>query len=426
MQENISDGSVKKVVVIGGGFAGLNFAQQLAKDRHYHITLIDRNNYNYFVPLLYQVATGFLEPSSISYPFRKLFREENVTFRMAELQKVDPATKTCYLSNGELSYDYLVFATGTKSNFFGMENIQKNAIPMKTIDDALLMRNRLLKTLERASITTDPVERKKLLTVVVAGGGPTGVEVAGMLAELKKFILAKDYPELKGSGGEIYIVDGGKTLLTAMSDKTHEDAYKAVSDLGVKIILNTHVNDFENQVVTLSTGERIETESLIWAAGVTANTFDGIPAESIGLGRRMIVNEYNQVQGFDNIYAIGDSCLQRTDPAFPTGHPQLAQPAIQQGKFLAKNFKAMARRKPLQTFKYNDKGSMAIIGRNDAVIDLTWPKWHMNGFPALMIWLFIHLLSLVNFKNKLSTLISWCGAYLSRDQSLRMIFRSGT
>ncbi|RYU91331.1 NAD(P)/FAD-dependent oxidoreductase [Mucilaginibacter terrigena] len=415
----------KKIVVIGGGFAGVNFAQNVAKNKNYQVTLVDKNNYNYFPPLLYQVSTSFLEPSSISYPFRKLFRKDNIRFRMGEPVKVDPGTQTVYLKDGELNYDYLVFASGAKTNFFGNKNIEQNAIPMKTIDDGLRMRNAMLQTLERATITKDPAERKKLLTIVVAGGGPTGVEVSGMLAEMKNYIFKKDYPELAKQPGAIYIIDGSPNLLGAMSEKTHKEAYKVLTKLGVKIKLNLHVNDFADGRVTLSNDEVIEAGTLIWAAGITANTFEGIPVTSLGVGRRMITDGHNKVQGMDNIYAIGDASIQTTDEAYPKGHPQIAQVAIQQGRTLASNFIAMAKGEPLKAFKYFDKGDMAIIGRNSAVVDLFKHKVHFGGIIALFMWLFIHLISLVNYRNKLRTLYNWAVAYLSRDQSFRMIFKSG-
>ena len=418
-------GTAKKIVVIGGGFAGVNFAQDVAKNKSYKITLVDKNNYNYFPPLLYQVSTSFLEPSSISYPFRKLFRKDKISFRMGEPVKIDPVSKTVYLKDGEISYDYLVFATGAKTNFFGNENIEKNAIPMKTIDDGLRMRNALLKTLEQATITPDAAERKKMLTIVVAGGGPTGVEVSGMLAEMKNYIFKKDYPELINQPGGIYIVDGSPNLLGAMSEKTHKEAYKVLTNLGVKVKLNTRVSDYADDRVTLSNGEVIESKTLIWAAGITANTFEGIPVTSLGAGKRMITDQYNKVQDLDDIYAIGDSAILTTDAAYPIGHPQIAQVAIQQGKTIAGNFIAMAKGKPLKPFKYFDKGDMAIIGRNHAVVDLFKHKLHFRGIIALFIWLFIHLISLVNYRNKLQTLYNWAVSYISRDQSFRMIFRSG-
>jgi NADH dehydrogenase len=415
----------KRIVVIGGGFAGVNFAQNVAKNKNYQVTLVDKNNYNYFPPLLYQVSTSFLEPSSISYPFRKLFRKDNIRFRMGEPVKIDPVTQTVYLQDGDLTYDYLVFASGAKTNFFGNENIARNAIPMKTIDDGLKMRNALLQTLERAAITKDPAERKKLLTIVVAGGGPTGVEVSGMLAEMKNYIFPKDYPELVKSPGRIYIVDGSPNLLGAMSEKTHQEAYKVLTKLGVKVKLNLHVNDFVDGRILLSNGEVIESNTLIWAAGITANTFDGIPVICLGIGRRMITDEHSKVIGLENIYAIGDASIQMTDQGYPKGHPQIAQVAIQQGRTLAANFIAMAKGEPLKPFKYFDKGDMAIIGRNSAVVDLFKHKVHFRGIIALFMWLFIHLISLVNYRNKLRTLYNWAVSYISRDQSFRMIFRSG-
>jgi NADH dehydrogenase len=344
---------------------------------------------------------------------------------MGEPVKIDPVTQTVYLKDGEISYDYLVFATGAKTNFFGNENIEKNAIPMKTIDDGLRMRNALLKTLEQATITEDPAERKKMLTIVVAGGGPTGVEVSGMLAEMKNYIFKKDYPELTNQPGGIYIVDGSRNLLAAMSEKTHKEAYKVLTDLGVRVKLNTRVCDYADDKVTLSNGEVIESKTLIWAAGITANTFEGIPISSLGAGKRMITDQYNKVIGLNNIYAIGDAAILTTDAAYPMGHPQIAQVAIQQGKTLANNFIAIAKGKPLKAFEYFDKGDMAIIGRNHAVVDLFKHKLHLSSIIALFIWLFIHLISLVDYRNKLQTLYNWAVSYISRDQAFRMIFRSG-
>lgn len=416
---------MEKIIIVGGGFAGLNFARQLFRNKDYEVTLVDKNNYNYFTPLLYQVATSFLDPSSISYPFRKLFRDKGINFRMAELIKVDPDTRTVYLSDGELPYDHLVFAAGAKTNFFGNESIRKNAISLKGIDDALYMRNELIKILEKAAIEKDPAERKKLMTVVVAGGGPTGVEVAGMLAEMRKYILEKDYPELKNAEGDLYIVDGHPFLLAPMSDKSHEGTYKALTELKVRIKLNTHVVSFENDQVKFSDNEIIEAKTLIWAAGIAAHTFEGIPADSLGAGKRMITDVYNRVKGLENIYAIGDISIQETDPVYPKGHPQVAQVAIQQGKRLAKNLLAMAKGKQLKPFKYFDRGDMAIVGRHHAVADLFKHKLHLNGFLGLTSWLFIHLVSLVNYNNKIKTFYHWAVAFATRDQALRMIFRSG-
>ncbi|WP_217604909.1 NAD(P)/FAD-dependent oxidoreductase [Chitinophaga sp. GbtcB8] len=416
----------KQVVVIGGGFSGLNFVKNLFHNKYYAVTVVDKNNYNYFTPLLYQVATSFLEPSSISYPFRKLFKKKDISFRMAELVRVDTAASKVYLNDGgELHYDVLVFAAGSKTNFFGNDGLRHSTFSLKGIDDALYMRNELIKTLEKAVIEQDPIEKKRLLTIVIAGGGPTGVEVAGMLAEMRKYILEHDYPELKNTPTEIYVVDGAPYLLAPMSDKTHKAAHKELEKLGVHVKLNTRVKNYENDQVHLSDGEVIEAKSLIWAAGVIANTFDGISAQSVGKGGRMVTDAFNRVQGYENVYAIGDISIQFTDSAYPDGHPQLAQPAIQQGKSLAKNLLRMAKGRPLKPFKYFDRGDMAIIGRQFAVADLFKHKVHLGGLLGLLSWLFIHLVSLVNYNNRIKTLYNWAVAYTTRDQALRMIFRSG-
>lgn len=415
----------KHIIVIGGGFAGLNFISRMFGNKYYNVTLVDKNNYNYFTPLLYQVATSFLEPASISYPFRKLLKNKGESFRMASLKKVDTQTNELYLSDGGvLHYDILVFAAGSRTNFFGNEGVRARAFSLKGIDDALYMRNELIKTMEKAAIETDPVARQKLLTVVIAGGGPTGVEIAGMLAEMRRYILGKDYPQLLEATSEIYIVDSSPYLLAPMSEKSHQAAYKALADQGVRIKLNTRVNLYENGVVHLSDNTVIEAETLIWAAGVIANTFEGIAQESIGKGNRMLTDAFNRVNGYENIYAIGDICLQFNDPAYPNGHPQLAQPAIQQGKSLAKNLNRLARGQQMKPFIYFDRGDMAIIGRRVAMADLFKHKLHLGGFLGLISWLFIHLISLANYNNKIKTFYNWAIAYLTHDQALRMIFRS--
>ncbi|MDN3673443.1 NAD(P)/FAD-dependent oxidoreductase [Flavobacterium branchiarum] len=413
-----------KIVIIGGGFAGINLAKELVNQPQIQVTLVDKNNYNFFPPLIYQVATAFLEPSSISYPFRKFFAgKKNLQFRLGELEEVIPTENKVVLNNGELTYDYLVFATGAETSYFGMENVMKNAIPMKTLNDAIVMRNTLLKNLEKASITKDIRKRRKLLTIVVAGGGPTGVEVSGMFAEMRKNILLKEYPELDTSVSNVYLVDGGDALLSPMSKASQQDTLKALTDLGVVVKLNNRVTDYVDDIVYFSSGETIHTKNLIWAAGVSAKAFNGIPVESYGRGKRMATDEYNKIKGLQNIYAIGDTSIMDTDSAFPNGHPQVAQVAIQQGVNLAKNFKAMVHNKPLKPFKYVDKGSMAIIGKNKAVVDLPKPKWHFKGFLAWVIWLFVHLISLITYRNRFSTFLNWMVAYFAKDQSLRMIIR---
>ena len=414
----------KTVVIIGGGFAGVNLVKRLRNDDHFNIVLVDRNNYNFFPPLLYQVATGYLETSNISYPFRKLFRGiNNFRFQMGVVEKVDQVQHKVLLDTGEIYYDYLVFATGTETNYFGIESVKENSIPMKTVEDALYMRNSMLALLEKASRETDPEERTKLLTIVVAGGGPTGVEISGMFAEMKKTVIPQDYPELIGSNGKIYLVDGLKTVLAPMSEKSQKYTYDTLTKMGVTIQLDSLVQDYTDDVVRFADGRSIVAKTLIWAAGVTSLVFDGIEKESYGRGRRMVVDGYNKVLNTQNIYAIGDTCLQTADPAFPQGHPQVAQVAIQQGVNLGDNFKRMTKAETLKTFVYNDKGSMAIIGRNKAVADLPSPKVHFDGFIAWAAWLFIHLVSLITGGIRVKTLYNWTISYLTRDQSLRVLIK---
>lgn len=412
----------KHILIIGGGFAGLNMVMKLQNQPGITATLVDINNYNFFPPLLYQVATGFLEPSAISYPLRRFLRmRNNISFRMGELKKILPDENKIILSNGELHYDILILATGAETNYFGLANVKRNAIPMKTLSDALAMRNILLQRLEEATRVSDLEERRRLITVVVAGAGPTGVELSGMFAEMRKNIIRKDYPELSGLGlGEIYLIDGAPVVLAPMSEKSQKYTYDSLKELGVKIKLNVTVKDFENDIVSLSDGSTIQTKNLIWAAGVAAKAFEGIPVESFGRGKRLMTDEFNQVKGTENIYAIGDTCIQTTDPAFPNGHPQVAQVAIQQAQNLGKNL--LAQKSAWVPFIYNDKGSMAIIGRNKAVADI--PKQtHFNGFFAWLVWLFVHVMSLLNYRNRLRTLYNWVGAYFSKDQTFRMIIR---
>ncbi|MBK0402751.1 NAD(P)/FAD-dependent oxidoreductase [Adhaeribacter sp. BT258] len=414
----------KKIVIIGGGFAGVNLANSLSGEPEFQVTLVDKNNYNFFPPLLYQVATGFLEVSNISYPFRKLLQgKPNLNFRLGELMEVKPEENKIVLSNGELEYDYLVMATGTETNYFGIDNIRKNAQPMKTVHDAINLRNFMLQKSEEATLATDDNERRKLTTIVVAGGGPTGVEVAGMLAEMRKNIGQKDYPELTGIESEIYLVDGGPSVLAPMSKASQQYTHDSLVELGVNVKLNKQVINYEDDLVTFADGETIETKILIWAAGVTGKMIAGMPTESYGRGRRLLVNEYNKVENTENIFAIGDIALQTSDGNFPNGHPQVAQVAIQQGKLLARNLKAQQEHKPLKAFAYHDRGSMAIIGRKKAVADLPKPKLHFNGFVAWVMWLFVHLVSLITVPNRVKTLYNWMIAYFTKDQAMRLIIR---
>lgn len=412
----------KRVVIVGGGFAGVNFIKKLSKDKDFEITLVDRNNYHFFPPLLYQVATAFIEPSNITYPFRRMFQgKENIRFHLGSLQYIHPDSQTIQTDTGILEYDYLVLAVGTVSNYFGMENVQRCSLPMKTIDDALNMRNHLLLNMEKAVRTKDMAERDELLNIVIAGGGPTGVEVAGMLAEMGQQIVQKEYPEFVDIRAHIYLIDAGPVLLAPMSKKAQEEAYKVLKDLGVKIILDTPVKDYVDNKVILANGDTIATQALIWASGVTGQQVLGLPADSVARGRRIVVDEFNAVKGVQNIFALGDICLQTTDPAFPNGHPQLAQVAIQQGKHVAENLIRGNKEKALKPFRYNDKGSMAIISKHEAVVDL--PKMFLKGFIAWFTWLFIHILPIAGFRNKVWLLFNWFWAFITNDPTLRLIIR---
>ncbi|MGZ3958364.1 MAG: NAD(P)/FAD-dependent oxidoreductase, partial [Flavisolibacter sp.] len=405
-----------------GGFAGINFIKELSKHKNFQITLVDRNNYHFFPPLLYQVATAFIEPSNISYPFRRMFQEKtNLRFHLGCLIRVHPENQTIETDTGVLEYDDLVLAIGTESNFFGMENVRKQALPMKTIDDALNLRNHLLLSMEKAVRTTDAAEREKLLNIVIAGGGPTGVEIAGMLAEMGHNIAAKEYPEIKNMQGYIHLIDAGPVLLAPMSKKAQKEAADVLGKLGVNIQLNMAVKDYNNGVVQLADGSAIPSNVLIWTSGVTGIEVPGLPAAVIARGRRIMVDAYNTVNGIPHIYALGDICLQTTDPKFPKGHPQLAQVAIQQGKLLADNMQRQLQGKALKPFAYNDKGSMAIIAKYKAVADL--PKFSFTGFFAWVIWLFIHIIPLVGFRNKMRLAFTWFWSFITNDPTLRLIIR---
>ncbi|HEA31042.1 MAG TPA: NAD(P)/FAD-dependent oxidoreductase [Leeuwenhoekiella sp.] len=414
----------ERIVIIGGGFAGVHLAKSLVKDSHFQVILIDKNNYNFFPPLIYQVSTGYLDPSSITYPFRNLFRNRaNFRFRLGELQEVIPEENMIVLDNGKLHYDYLVMATGTHTNFFGLDKLQQHAIPMKTLEDGLQMRNRLLQHLEQATQIDDKSLRMPWLNMVVAGGGPTGVEICGIFAELRNNTIRKEFPELLDSGAKIYLINGGGELLSPMSKKSQAYALKNLQEMGVEVMLNTRVVDFDGEKVMLKNGSHIFSKNLIWATGVTGFKFKGFPDESYERGNRLTVDGLNKLTNSNNIYAIGDASIQHQDEQFPEGHPQLAQVAIQQGDNLAKNFKRTSKGQKVKPFKYDDRGSMAIIGRSKAVADFPKPRLHFNGFVAWFIWVFIHLFSLINYRNKLRTFYNWSIEYLTQNQDLRLIIR---
>jgi NADH dehydrogenase len=411
-----------KVVVVGGGFAGIQFIKRLTNDQHYQITLVDTHNYHFFPPLLYQVATAFIEPSNISYPFRRMFQEKkNLRFHLGCFVKVNPESNTVETDTGTLSYDLLVIAMGTETNYFGMENVKERSLPMKTISDALNLRNYLLISMENAVRESDMAVKERYLNIVIAGGGPTGVELAGMLAELGHNIRAKEYPEITDLQGHIHLVDAGPVLLGPMSKKAQEEATRVLQKLGVHIRLNTAVKDYVDGQVILADGSVIESNVLIWASGVIARQVPGLPAEVVGRGRRLLVDEYNKVIGTSNIYALGDICFQTSDKNFPNGHPQLAQVAIQQGKNLSVNFKRMVTGESLKAFTYDDKGSLAIIAKYKAIADL--PKVFFKGFFAWLVWLFIHIIPIAGFRNKVTLAFNWLWSFLTNDPTLRLIIR---
>ena len=415
--------SRKKVIVVGGGFAGLELIKHLGNSKKHDIILVDSNNYNFFPPLIYQVSSGFMEPSAISYPFRKILRDlKNVRFRLGSLEQIVPQENKIILNNGALKYDVLIMATGTETNYFGNKNIEEKCLPMKTISEALSLRNTILTRLDLATRTKNEAERKKYLTFVIAGAGPTGVELSGILAEMSKSVIIKDYPELKQKDiVEIYLIDGQKSVLSSMSINAQKYATKKLSKYGVNLVMDTFVEDFDGETVQLSNGNKINSKNLIWAAGVLAKVFKGFPRDSFGNGKRLKTNRFNQVLLFDNIYALGDCAIMESDQRYPNGHPQLAQPAIQQAKNLATNL--LRSQKDWKPFVYRDKGSLAIIGRNKAVLDFPKQKYSLSGFIAWFIWIFVHIMGLVNFKNKLRTLYNWIGYYIYKDQSFRMIIK---
>jgi len=408
----------KKIVIIGGGFAGVNLAKELGNKKGLQVTLVDKNNYNFFTPLLYQVSTGMLDVSSITIPFRTLFKKKkNLRYRLGKLKEVRAKENKVVLTTGTIDYDYLVMATGTKSNFFGMENIEKNALPMKSINQAIKLRNYLLREAERSIYIKDEVERRKMGNIVISGAGPSGVEVAGMLAEMRNNILNDIYPELKKETLNIYLVDGAPSVLPPMSEKSQKYSKKSLEEMGIIVKLNKMVSDFKDDKVIFKDGDSIETKTLIWTAGVTGMKFEGLPEDSYEKGNRLRVNEYFKLEHSDNIYAIGDASVMYSDPDFPKGHPQLASVATQQGKLMAKNFEALAKNEKPKAFIYNDKGTMAIIGRSKAVADLTTPKKTITGWFAWFAWLFVHLFLLINYRNRISTMWNWTTAYFSKGQA---------
>jgi NADH dehydrogenase len=409
----------KRIVIVGAGFGGLKLGQELA-NTEYQVVLIDKYNYHQFQPLFYQVATAGLEPSAISFPLRKIFHKaKNVHIRVTEIEKVDPAKKVIHTGLGELNYDYLILAVGAGTNFFGLKNLIANSITMKSVSEALGLRNKILQNLENALNTTNAEERVGLMNIVVVGGGPTGVEVSGTLAEMKRDILPKDYPELDFSEMNIYLLEASPNVLNVMAPISSKKSKEYLEKLGVKVSTGTRVKDYDGKYVYLS-DSTIRTDTLIWAAGVSAIKVDGIDQDVLGRGGRIKVDRFNKVEGQEFIYAIGDLAIM-TEEKFPDGHPQLAQAAIQQANNVAKNFKNLLKNKPLKQFKYSDLGSMATVGKNLAVVELPFIKF--QGFLAWLTWMFVHLMSIVGVKNRLFIFINWLWNYVTSDQSLRLIIK---
>jgi NADH dehydrogenase len=413
-----------KVVIIGAGFAGLRLARKLNNKPGFEVYLIDRYNYHQFQPLFYQVATAALDASNISFPLRKAFQKtKNVHVRIEELKSIHPEQKKIITSNEEISYDVLVVATGADTNFFGNQKVATNAFPMKSVVEALQLRHRIIQNFEDALLTKDPAEIQRLLNIVIVGGGPTGVEVSGALAEMKRYVLPKDYPELDFNRMNIYLLEGGDRTLGTMSEKSSEDSCRYLKKLGVTVMTKTIVKDYDGQNALLADGRTIPTYTVIWAAGIKGNIPEGVDKSLIVRGNRIKVDRQNRMLGFNDVYVLGDLAYMET-PEWPQGHPQVASVAIQQADVLYENLKRVERKSSeLYDFEYNNKGSMATIGRNLAVVDVPKPKLHIRGLFAWLIWMGLHLFLILGVKNRLMVFINWIYNYFTYDQSLRLIFK---
>ena len=422
MKANIERTDKKRIVIVGGGLGGLELAFKLVDD-DYQVVLVDKNNYHQFPPLIYQVASGGLEPSSISFPFRRLFQgKKDFFFRMAKVESVNTDKKTIKTTVGEIDYDYLVMAFGAKTNFFGNKDIEATTLPMKSVSEAMRLRNTILRNLELALTEEDPARKQALMNIVVVGGGASGVEIAGAVAEMKKNIIARDYPDLDSSQMHIYLVNAVDRLLSAMDPVSSKRAERDLKELHVHIRQPQFATEYKDGVLKTSAGLEIPTQTVIWVSGICANTVEGFPAESIGHAGRFLTDRFCRVKGVKDVYAIGDVSLVECDEEYPLGHPQLAQVAMQQAKTVAKNFKAMSKGKELKPFKYKNLGVMATIGRNHAVAEISGKKF--GGFPAWALWLVVHLRSILGVKNKTFILLNWVWNYINYKQSLRLILKA--
>ena len=420
MSINIKRTAQKRVVIVGGGLGGLRLAEDL-KGSGMQVVLIDKNNYHQFPPLIYQVASAGLAPSSISFPFRQLFRHrKDFFFRMAEARAVFPAKKILQTSIGKISYDYLVFAAGATTNFFGNKDVEEWAIPMRTMSEAMGLRNALLSNLERAMTCATEEERQELLNIVIVGGGATGVEIAGAISEMKRYVIPNDYPDMDASHMHIYLLEAGDRLLAGMSKESSDKALTFLKSMGVDVQFGKMVTDYRDFRVMIKDGTSIATRTFLWVSGIRAQPITGIDGDRLGRGFRINVDEYNRVQGLDGIFAIGDQCLMTADAAYPKGHPQLAQVAIQQARLLAQNLRKIDHGDAsLTPFHYKDLGSMATIGRNKAVADIG--KIHTQGFIAWLLWLVVHLRSILGVRNKLVVMLTWAWQYITYNNSIRTI-----
>jgi NADH dehydrogenase len=418
---NIPTSKKPRVIIIGGGFAGIALAKKL-RNKNVQVVLLDKHNYHTFQPLLYQVATGGLEAGSIAYPIRKVIQEyKDFYFRLTSVKEIDTVNQKIISEIGDLHYDYLVIATGSKTNYFGNKDIERYSMSMKTIPQSLNIRSLILENFEQAVLIKDEVERNMLINFVIVGAGPTGVELAGALAEMKKAILQKDYPDLDIAKMQINLVQGDGRVLDTMSEKSSAAAEKFLVDLGVKVWKNVRVTNYDGKTVTTNSDLTFETATVIWAAGVQGAKIAGLDSKSlVERIERIRVNQYNQVAGYENIFAIGDIASMETE-LFPQGHPMMAQPAIQQGKLLGENLIKLINKKPMTAFEYNNKGSMATIGRNLAVVDL--PRYHFSGVFAWFVWMLVHLFSLIGFKNKAVVFLNWVYNYIWFDREGRLIIR---